>query len=509
MKKLLSLILSLVLMLTVTGVMTSYADASLVVGKTVSVSVPANETVTLSLTPDATGIYVIESHADGCDPYAELFLGETVLAAHDDIVFNEDTPESNDFNFFLSVILQAGETYTVEITEQNASAAKFDVSTAFYAAVTDVAFTAAAPYQYIDNSDIYDFTFNGGDTLTVNSDKGDYRFVYDAEQDAFLDSDGDAMSNTFSTDVSISAVFDEDSVEEASGFLNRAAVSFFHYYFEFDTVTVPNPVKSISYQPIKPLIAVKNVTGDWDTDANGNRYFDYYPDFLSNNDVLTVNYTDGKTVKYVYREKRVYMDDESEEWEMDFVSNQGETLLFPYFDFYDTQYEKHWQVGTNYLTVSYMGIEYQVPVKVINPGWYKDGGKWYYYEKQEGRLLTGWQKLDGKWYYFNSAGVMLTGWQKLGGKWYYLNSSGAMVTGWQKVSGTWYYFNSSGAMVTGWQKVSGIWYYFNGSGAMVTGWQKIGGTWYYFNSGGDMRTANLTQGGKTYRFNSSGACINP
>ena len=138
--------------------------------------------------------------------------------------------------------------------------------------------------------------------------------------------------------------------------------------------------------------------------------------------------------------------------------------------------------------------------------WQKVDGKWYYLDK-DGVMQTGWQKINGKWYYMNASGAMLTGWQKIGGKWYYMNTSGAMQTGWQKISGKWYYMNTSGAMLTGWQKISGKWYYMNPSGAMLTGWQKIGGKWYYMNTSGAMQTGWLKLGNKWYYLNASGAMV--
>ena len=59
-------------------------------------------------------------------------------------------------------------------------------------------------------------------------------------------------------------------------------------------------------------------------------------------------------------------------------------------------------------------IESTPIAKLVKNGWFKEGGKWYYYKNSVAQ--KGWLKDGGKWYYLNSSGVMTTGWQKVGGK---------------------------------------------------------------------------------------------
>lgn len=172
-------------------------------------------------------------------------------------------------------------------------------------------------------------------------------------------------------------------------------------------------------------------------------------------------------------------------------------------------------------------VEETIIPKLVKNGWFKENGRWYYYQQDVARKY--WQKVNGKWYYMNAGGAMVTGWLKIKNTWYYLDNSGAMVTGWLKIKGSWYYFNKdgvmltgwqqlggkwyylkqNGAMATGWEKVNGKWYHMNGSGAMQTGWLYDNGSWYYLESSGAMRTSPLNANGKTYYFNTSGACKNP
>ena len=171
---------------------------------------------------------------------------------------------------------------------------------------------------------------------------------------------------------------------------------------------------------------------------------------------------------------------------------------------------------------------------IVQNGWKKIDGKWYYFSPEGGVMASGGRRLiDGKWYYFNASGAMQTGWIKDAGgyedggykeswtDWYYANGSGVLQTGWQTIGGKTYYFDltgcymyadgvyyasvsdgeyhdtapffftASGALAgAGWQSVkvtdNGVsrtfWFYTNADGTPVTGWKKIGGTWYYFNT---------------------------
>ncbi|MBR5266629.1 MAG: N-acetylmuramoyl-L-alanine amidase family protein [Lachnospiraceae bacterium] len=121
---------------------------------------------------------------------------------------------------------------------------------------------------------------------------------------------------------------------------------------------------------------------------------------------------------------------------------------------------------------------------IIQVGWIKNDGKWYFRYPDGTYLRDSWGKIDGKWYLFNNTGEMLTGWQSVNNVWYYLNSSGDMFTGWLWDNNTWYYLNPDGSMKTGWLIDNGKTYYLNPGGAMLTGWQEIGGLYYYFYADG-------------------------
>ena len=155
-------------------------------------------------------------------------------------------------------------------------------------------------------------------------------------------------------------------------------------------------------------------------------------------------------------------------------------------------------------------------------GWYKEDGKWYYYEN--GSKFTGpdFFEIGGYYYWFDANGVMQTGWIKEidAGEiyWHYANSSGVLQSGWVKIGDYWYYFTSDWFdMLTGGQEIDGKYYYFSDKGVMQTGWIKYTDTWtdsdgnthtdvdwLYANSSGVLQSGWQTIGGKKYYFDPSG-----
>ncbi|SFB19686.1 MULTISPECIES: Ig-like domain-containing protein [unclassified Bacillus (in: firmicutes)] len=145
----------------------------------------------------------------------------------------------------------------------------------------------------------------------------------------------------------------------------------------------------------------------------------------------------------------------------------------------------------------------KVVVSSVLNGWVVDGGKTYHYTN--GIINKGWYKETGKWFFLDKqTGEKKTGWVKDGVKWYYLDANGVMQTGWEKVNNKWYYLDGNGVMKTGWLNVGTSWYYLDSSGVMKTGWLKLGTKWYFFYSNGQM-AVNTTVNG--YRFDRNGVWI--
>lgn len=127
----------------------------------------------------------------------------------------------------------------------------------------------------------------------------------------------------------------------------------------------------------------------------------------------------------------------------------------------------------------------------MQTGWANIGGKWYYLNTSNGMYTVGWENIGGAKYFFDKkSGVMKTGWQKKTidkkNYYYFYPSTGKMAKGWTTISKNRYFFNTSnGKMARGWLKYKKKKYYLTKSGkkigVMVTGMKKISGSYYFFN----------------------------
>ena len=121
-------------------------------------------------------------------------------------------------------------------------------------------------------------------------------------------------------------------------------------------------------------------------------------------------------------------------------------------------------------------------------GWFTtEQGTMYYVD---GKEVTGWlndEETSNK-YYFDENGIMQTGFVELDKSTYYFNKEdGHMLTGWQTIENKKYYFEDNGKMKTGICKVGEDTYCFGDGGAMVTGEKEIDGVTYDFGTDGKMK----------------------
>lgn len=118
-----------------------------------------------------------------------------------------------------------------------------------------------------------------------------------------------------------------------------------------DVTVVKNPIDSISAVITGKNSFYENTHGYINKDENGEEYYYYSADWIMREifmPILTVNYNDGRgsvTVKYG-----------------DWDSFQEQTGY--HIEISDSQYAKHWTLGENTLTLSYLGIECELPFTI-------------------------------------------------------------------------------------------------------------------------------------------------
>jgi len=151
-----------------------------------------------------------------------------------------------------------------------------------------------------------------------------------------------------------------------------------------------------------------------------------------------------------------------------------------------------------------------------------------YFIAENGAMQTGWIKVSAPfspghtftaWYYANASGVLQSGWQKIGGIWYYFDPDYFQMfkSGSYLIENTLYVFHDSGSLASseGWVPATSLfspdktWFYANADGTAVTGWKKIGGIWYYFHPESGVMVSNgvISIDGKTYLFQKNGALV--
>ena len=124
----------------------------------------------------------------------------------------------------------------------------------------------------------------------------------------------------------------------------------------------------------------------------------------------------------------------------------------------------------------------------MKKGWATISGKKYFFNAKSGVMVKGWLKYKKKKYYMSKkSGVMLTGLRKISKVYYYFNKSNGVMkkNGCERINKKLYYFRSSGKayMSKGWFTGSDRKKRYSlGKGVVATGKKKIGSTWYVFSS---------------------------
>ena len=116
----------------------------------------------------------------------------------------------------------------------------------------------------------------------------------------------------------------------------------------------------------------------------------------------------------------------------------------------------------------------------IKQGWQHIGAEDYY--TRNNYMLEGMQHIDGKIYFFGIGSKrLLHGWQNTNGNYWYQQDDGSLITGRQTVDGREYDFGTNG-IVQGFKVINGKKYYYDVDGKMLTGVQNLCGQKMLFNA---------------------------
>jgi len=142
---------------------------------------------------------------------------------------------------------------------------------------------------------------------------------------------------------------------------------------------------------------------------------------------------------------------------------------------------------------------------IMQTGFFKIDGKWYFFSRANGALKTGWQEAaEGRWYQ-QEDGSLITGKQTIDGKTYYFEENGLMGKGFYKIEDKWYFFSRvNGVLKTGWQESNDQIWYQQEDGTLITGVQTIDGREYSFNEGTGLLDGFKTVNGKKYYYDPDG-----
>lgn len=211
---------------------------------------------------------------------------------------------------------------------------------------------------------IYYFQYKEGDKITLEfSDGTSDVYTYNYDDGSYSDG-SESLSFYYSSDQS----FDNQWTVGDSYSFTVSLSNYDDFNFTVKAHVVENPVKSIGYTPGEKMTFIEGVDCDEYTDDDtGKSYFNYNYSgkMLSEGSVLTVNYSDGRTVKYTLGR------DENDGFL--FIGDDGTKFNYSddkYFEYYSNQDDEHWVAGGSGYTavLKYYGREVVLPVTIIaNP----------------------------------------------------------------------------------------------------------------------------------------------
>ena len=199
--------------------------------------------------------------------------------------------------------------------------------------------------------------FVEGDLLTVKTSQGDFKYTFqtsDQYPQGVFASEADP-SDMLDINQDIQVTDNQDTKHWAVGENEGFIIEYLGFSSKAAVTIKENPIRSIRYVPAEEYTIFENTHGTVRNKGRENEYFEYYLNRNSGDKLIVV--TDEGEKEFVYN--NAVTDPYYEAADGDRIPD-GEVFCNPSSD----QYSNHWQVGTNYFTVTYMGRYCQVPVTI-------------------------------------------------------------------------------------------------------------------------------------------------
>lgn len=267
-------------------------------------------TYIFSFSPEKDGWYVFYSEGVA-DTYAFL-----MNADYEEINYSDDDTEDN--QFIIVNKLYAGYTYILEVSAYDDDLEPYTVTVeetiaAESAEITQEPFNPVVEgyeYETMDYQGLeVEFTMTDGSTVYWTYE--DYNLV--GYEHVRIEDGNDGMGHYY-----IDIICGE---------------AFARYFYE----TIENPVESMEYSCDEDIFYYENSFGYYDEELG---YYVYYYE-IPGSALMTINYKDGTSETMDYFGDDIYFYD------------------------YTTQETEAWNLGTNYIYVSYLGVETTIPVEIL------------------------------------------------------------------------------------------------------------------------------------------------
>ena len=259
--------------------------------------------------PETDGYYGFYS-VDGNDPFGYLYDSEmNFIASADDGAYTYD--------FYLDWYLYAGETYYYE-------------AASYYRGDYELYEVAVEKTEVIEELSIVKFP----DDITVNEDFVSETIKLDGLVLNLKYSDGTAVEWSYDNDPipeNSNLKFDWYYDDEMKPYVEVTTTFAYDYYY---LEVIENNIASISIDSAPEIVLYEGYDSYYD-DFTGINEYSYYIPYDVN---IRINYNDGTSEVIPYYEG--------------------------FFDSYDTQYDEPWEIGENYVYITYLGYEVALPVQV-------------------------------------------------------------------------------------------------------------------------------------------------